>query len=138
MTVYKLYGTAYGDNAASLDIQNEGSITAIQWAAQADIDADAEEFRAELSFASTSGFTANDTRASLSTIRMLGSLGAVGFVLPFVNLLVAPLDIQVQAGERLYMHITGTGSPAAQVTVYVFVDDGRGAAASRRRSQRQG
>lgn len=122
MSIYKLYGTGITDNLCSLDIVSSGHINAIQWAAYGDLDADNESFAAEVSFSSTSGFTSNDTKSSVSAIRGFDGLLTSGAAFTAVNLFVGPsLGIPVVQGERLYLHATGTSFTG---TVYLYVNDG--------------
>jgi len=122
MSIYKLYGTGVTDGLASVDVVSDGMITGVQWAAYGDLDADAETLGAEVSFASASGFTTNDTKSSISTIRALANdTGtAASNKLVAVNLFVGPLEVPVKTGERLYLHGTGT---ALVCTVYIHVRD---------------
>jgi hypothetical protein len=124
MSVYKLYGSGVTDALATADITSDGVIEAVQWAATGDLDADGESFAAELSFASASGFTANDTKSSISTIRQQNGLLTSGAVATGVNMFMGPLDIPVSQGERLYLHGSGTN---LTVTCHVYVRDRAGA-----------
>lgn len=131
MSVYKLYGSGVTDALATVDITADGVIEAIQWAAIGDLDADGETFAAELSFASASGFTANDTKSSISTIRQANGLLTSGAIAAGVNCFLGPLDVPVSQGERLYLHGSGTN---LTVTCHVFVRDRQGAVGRRLRS----
>jgi len=122
MSIYKLYTTTVGDGAASLDIVADGRITGIQWSADFDHDADGEQLRAELSFASSSGFTTNDTKSSFSKIAHSVN-GTPGFTTGAVNLFVGPVDIPVNQGERVYLHTVGTAASISSLTAYMYVDD---------------
>lgn len=122
LSIYKLYGSGVTDALASLDVVANGVIEGIQWAAVGDLDADGESFNAEVSFSSTSGFTSNDTKSSISTIRQLAAGTPVAYC--GVNQYFGPnLGIPVKAGERLYLHASGT---AFIGTVYLYVRDGIG------------
>lgn len=126
MSIYKLYGTGVTDNLASLDIVMDGTITGVQWAATGDLDADAETYAAELSFSSASGFTTNDTKSGISTIRQFAAdTGtATSNKLTGTHVFVGPgLNIPVKQGERLYLHGSGT---SLTVTCHIYVDDRAG------------
>lgn len=133
MSVYKLYGTGNTDNLANLDIVKGGRITGIQWGVEADLDVDLETARGELSFSSASGFTTNDTKSSISTVRAIASdTGtAASNKLIAINFFVGPLSIAVVEGERLYLHGAGT-TITASVTIYVDDGIGSGRPAGRR------
>lgn len=124
MSVYKMYATGVTDNLASLDIVRNGTIEAILFAAYGDLDADGETYAAEVSFSSASGFQTNDTKSAIATIRQQAAdTGtATSNKLTGTNVFVGPgLGIPVKAGERLYLHGTGT---ALVVTVHIYVKDG--------------
>lgn len=125
MDIYKLFSseTASGDAQASLDIQREGHIVGIS----ADLactgcDALGDGGTVELSFASTSGFASNDTKASLLTLRAWQQFLTSGGGPVQSHSDVSALAVAVAAGERLYLHfeVAGTG-PTVYATVYVFV-----------------
>ena len=89
----------------------------------------ADGARVELSFASVSGFVANDTRASMFGLALQqafltsggGPMHANGFIT------FAPNGIPVAAGERIYMHGSVNGAPTAVVCslwVYHCLDRG--------------
>lgn len=132
MSVYKLYSASIGDGAASIDVVKNGRIEAIHWAARADLDADGESFDAELSFSSSSGLATNDTKSSISTIRMQNGLLTSGAIASAVNQWQSPMDVAVVEGERLYLHTAGT---AIVCTVYVWVNDGLDIAGRARRTR---
>lgn len=121
MSLYKLYGTGVTDGIASVDIIAKGHITAIQVAMEADLDADLETARMEVSFSSASGFTTNDTKSSIVTARAaLAAITAAGTVVVAENFCVTGIAIPVDVGERMYLHGAGTNMTA---TVYIHVSD---------------
>ena len=132
MSLYKLYGTGVTDGLASLDIVEPGVIYAVSWAAYGDLDADGETLGAELSFASASGFTTNDTKSAIDTIRALANdTGtAASNKVVAINKATTGLEIPVEQGERLYLHGTGT---ALVCTVHIYVRDSAGRRAAGRR-----
>lgn len=127
-TVYKLYATALTDASASLDIQDDGVIEGVAMnLSVANADIQNEGYRAELSFASTSGFTSNDTRASIIgssvVLEVVTTGGGIAGTTTFV-----PMEVSVKAGERLYVHLLGTGgTPSAACSMWVYVRGGPGA-----------
>lgn len=126
MSVYKLTGTTVQDNVASLDIIAAGHIVGMVWNMVADLDADGDRMELELSFASTSGFTSNDTRASLSGVGASNGLLTSGAINGAATLAI-PVPrgvIPVLAGERLYLHSKGTAGALGQASVWIYVDDG--------------
>lgn len=121
MSIYKLYGTGVTDALASVDIVANGHITAYQVAMEADLDADLEAARVEVSFSSSSGFTTNDTKSSILTARVfMAAITAAGTVVAGENFSLSGLKIPVSIGERLYLHGSGANMTA---TVYLHVDD---------------
>lgn len=129
MGLYKLYGTGVTDAVASLDIVANGNIVAIAVAHEADLPADNNTSRMEVSFSSTSGFTSNDTKSSIITSRLFASLVTSGLATTGANFGVSGLKIPVTLGERIYLHGSGTTMTA---TVYIYTDD-RSAAGRRQR-----
>lgn len=125
MDVYKLFSseTASGDAQATLDIQRDGHIVAISGDVSVQgADALNDGASVELSFASTSGFGSNDTKASLLTMRAHQGFLTSGGGPVTKRADVAGIAIAVAAGERLYLHFEVAGSgPTAYATVYVFV-----------------
>lgn len=124
--VYKLFasGTVSADGAASLDIQEDGQLCA----ALLDLTATAADAlddggSAEISFSSTSGFTTNDTRASILGISrnqafLTSGGGGVG---GSVFMTFAPHGIPMAAGERIYLHLGVTGSgPTVRVRCWLY------------------
>lgn len=125
MSVYKLYADGTGgteDGIAQLDIQFVGIINAILLGIQADVDADGEVARGELSFISTNAVANNDTRGSLA---MVGQR-AIGTVADISSSVVSipGINIPVNAGERLWLHIVAAASVVSNCWAYVYVDDG--------------
>ena len=125
MSVYKLFNSfaASADGAASLDVQFDGVITAVDWSVRANLDADDEFYVCEVSFLSTSTFSANDARGSISMIAEQAGLLTSGAMVTNGNKAVAGMRIPVNAGERIYLHgqLSVTGAVTAQV--YLHVED---------------
>jgi hypothetical protein len=123
--VYKLYGTwtANTEAIASYDVQEDGEICSMYGhliITGADALNDAAAL--ELSFASVSGFIANDTRASVFGMRTTqgflttggGPCQQNGFVT------FAPNGIPVSAGERMYLHGIVGGTIVAIASLWVY------------------
>lgn len=118
MAVAEAAGT--GDGLAQLDIQFDGVLTAVDWAACFHLDAADEQGTCELSFLSANQIGNNDARGSISMIRQrLTSLTAEAGPLG-VNKSVTGLEIPVTRGERVYLHLTGV---VAVVDCYLHVSD---------------
>lgn len=135
MSVYKLYAAGSGgteNNAASLDVQFEGKITAILMSSYGDFDAADESLSVEVSFLSTATFTSNDARGSLAMNTM-----STGVVTSGANnggrIAVSGINIPVNAGERLHLHISSTAGVVSQNQAYIYVDDGSDPNLRRRR-----
>jgi len=121
--VYKMFNNVTA-TAASVDIQEDGEICAVLLENNA-IGADAlgDGIQSELSFSSVSGFTSNDTRASvigaLTTQQFLTSGG--GPVNKSVFITFAPHGIPVAAGERLFLHILVSAAPTSiQASCWIY------------------
>ena len=128
MSVYKLAATGTGgveDGAAQLDIQFDGVITAIFGTLRATLDADAEFALAELSFISSQTMGNNDTRGSLMLLQLQQHVTTSGSNSNCVNEGVSGVEIPVNAGERLWMHLQVTASTASNADFYVYVNDGQ-------------
>lgn len=127
--VYKIYAanTSSTDAAASVDMPDGGIIEGIlldhtvQGANALD-----EGAAWEISFASTSGFTSNDTRASLAGLadyqEFLTSGGAhVG------KTMFVPMEVTVAPGERIYAHTLVAGTVTLNVLrAWLYVRTGGG------------
>lgn len=136
MSVYKLYGAGTGgtqNSLASLDIQFDGTVTAIHGSLAADMDADSESVTAEASFLSVNTSGVNDARGSLITLAAQMSLTTSGVAVTAINSGVSNLSIPVSAGERVHLHLTGAAGVTSLVSVYLYVDDGAPAQLRRRR-----
>lgn len=124
MSIYKLFSTTDGDGAASLDVIENGVITGVYFSGYAALSADGDSFEAEVSFASTSGFSTNDTKSSLAKVATEVELVTSGQPQNGINIMVAPLEIPVQQGERLYLHTaTPVGAAAIRISAYVYCKD---------------
>src|SRR3990167_4701817 len=110
--VQKIYAnsTASADAVASVDIQEDTVIEGLQMDLyQQGLTVQDEGSRWEVSFASTSGFSANDTRASIAGISNHLGVVTTGGAPQNAHLFV-PCNIPVQAGERLYVHTSVVGT----------------------------
>lgn len=137
MTVYKLYGATVQDNVANLDIQEDGIIEGCLMSMGPDLDADGENMMMEVSFSSVSGFTNNDTRASLCGCRSQNGLLTSGAINCAINLYV-PMNTPVSAGERMYLHTNGTAASLGWAAVWIYVADSRNRISDRERRVRRG
>lgn len=136
--VYKLFANvaATTEAAAVLDIQFDGVIEGVLLnIIMTAGDALADAGRAEVSFASTSGFANNDTRASFAGIGVQqGFLTTGGGPLHDSVFLTLGKGIPIAAGERIYLHIQlfgGAGNILVSAWLYTATDGG--GRASRRR-----
>ena len=136
MTIYKLYGADAGDSVASLDVQLDGDIMAIHMSMMCTGAALVNDGgQAELSFLSTNTFTNSDVRGSLMIIQSRLGFLTTGGGNTAINANVSSLEIPVNAGERVHLHIQHLGGVTAATTnAYIFVKDkGTGRIAGRRR-----
>ncbi len=125
MTIYKLHASTAGDSVANLDIQIDGTITALYMTGSVGgADGLNDGFQAEVSFLSTNTFSTNDARGSLMTIQSKLSLLTSGQANTAVNANISTLDIPVAAGERVHLHVEDIGTPTARgVHAYLYVLD---------------
>jgi len=128
-------GTGGTENAlASIDIPFDGVITGVDWDCRADLDADTEQFNAELSFIATSQLALNDVRGRVSSVAAQISLTTSGAPVVSIAKWVGPMDLPVQGGERLYIHVVTTAGATSEVRCNVHVDS---RTPPRRRSSRR-
>ena len=116
--VHKLYAsvTAAADGVASLDIIEPGNIVAIQaWMNVTQATGDGDGMQAEVSFASANGFGTNDTRSSIFGMSMMQNLLTSGMAPSWYSESLSGLQIPVNMGERLYLHINELGSVTSMI-----------------------
>lgn len=119
---YKMYATASQDAAATIDIAEDGIIEGVMMAMNftgADVLNDGG--RMEISFASTSGFTSNDTRASICGVDAYQGVITTGGGQVGANV-YAPMAIPVSAGERMYMHTLNNGTVTGRYIAWLYVN----------------
>lgn len=126
-TIIQLFaaGTATADDAAAVDIPEDGRISAIQWGANAELNASGESFIAELSFLSTNLFTQNDARGMISVIRSEAGLLTSGMGITAMNLQVLIEDLRVAGGERIHLHVNVSSGVAFDVACLIHLETGR-------------
>ena len=119
-----LAGTGAGgaQNAlAQVDVQKDGRLVGVWWAAEADLDADAESAEFQLSFGSAYA-TTSDQRMIISSIRMRASvLTAVGAVPCFYNG-YHPLYLPVSMGERIFLHASASACVTSELRPILSFD----------------
>jgi len=135
MSIYKLSGdfSATADSAFSLDVQFDGVITAIDWDANGDFDADLEAAEFEVSFLSSNTFAKNDARGSVSSISIRPNFTTSGMANSAVQKTVSGVRIAVSAGERIHLHGKLTGTNDCTATCYLHVEDSADPRLRRRR-----
>lgn len=124
-TCITLVGTGTGgteNNIANIDVPLDGNLIGIDWSVYADLDADGESARYEVSFASSNGIGSNDLRASISQVAMWASMTTSGQAQHSVNKFVALPDIPVAGGERIYLHAIASAGVAAGVACVLHFD----------------
>lgn len=134
MDTLKLFTSTIGDAGAALDIPEDGEIQSILMDLIV-LGADAlnDGIAAEISFASVSGFSANDTRASMLTLRAYQGFLTTGGSMTGKTAVVNGLAIPVSAGERIYLHTVATGTVTFNLIAYLYVMFVGGSRALRRR-----
>lgn len=134
MSVIKLFaaGLVGTLSSVSIDIPADGVIQTLTLGATIESDAvfvDGEGVTAELSFLSSPTFTTNDVRGSLCQVRANRSGGgaaaawAASVAVPFC--ILSGIDVPVNAGERVFLHLQGVaGIASSSAVAYLFVKDG--------------
>lgn len=130
MSIIKLFAAvgAGVSGSVSIDVPAKGVIRTVTLGVSV-FDATpvtGEGANAELSFLSTSQFNVNDARGSICQVRQAPMHVAAAITLqggtPFC--VITPVAIVVAAGERIFLHLAGEGSTAANAVGYLFIDDG--------------
>jgi hypothetical protein len=123
--ICKLYGqitAGSADAVAALDVQSPGFISSIFLDMVADLGVTGAWGRMEISFASASGFTNNDTRNSLAGLEsFLSQSSAVGVVNNQRSIAIPGLKIVVAQGERIFMHLASSGSFTVRGRAWLYV-----------------
>ena len=136
-SIIKLAGsgmTGSSDSVVSIDMPEDGEIIAISGTISDDTMVIAERVRIEISFLSTSQFNSNDARGAIFMMS-LGSITTTGGSSAHANHAVSfgGDGIPINAGERIHMHASITGSPAAEAEVLLYIKLKGGARRSTRR-----
>ena len=140
--IYKLFGTgsvgATVDGIASLDIQEDGIITAIAAIITATgMDASGDLAKIEGSFMSSNTFAVNDTRGSLITVALAQNFLTTGGGVGSPNLAFGGLTIPIEAGERVFMHAIADAGVTPSGTIYLYVEDLRDVKGQRPKARRR-
>ncbi len=134
--VQKMFGssTTSADAVASVDVQEDGVIEGVLMAQRSHGDATNEGAAWEVSFASVSAFTSNDTRASICGTTEVSPGNIVTTGGPSGKVSYVPMEVPVNAGERIYLHTTVTGTPTTNtLSAWLYIrNTGGGAPRSRR------
>ena len=137
--IYKMYAVvSNSDNISQIDIQTDGILYGLSWIyVPAGMDALNDLGQIELSFMSTNTFTTNDVRGSISQIGaaqqfLTSGGGAVG-----VNASISDLRVQLNGGERLFLHASASSGVGGAVSCYLYVDDGIGIGGARPQPRRR-
>lgn len=123
-SMIKMYlaGTGGTENAM-VDVPQDGLITAVEWSARAELDADGDLYSAQLSFGSQANFTTNDARQVISEIRAGNELVTSGASQWGINTqTMLSNGVPVALGERLYLHVTATASTPSATSCIVLFD----------------
>lgn len=125
MTIYKLFASAAGASAASLDIQMDGEIKAMHMSIQPNtMDALDDGAESEVSFLSTASWSSNDTRGSLMIVQSKLGMLTTGGGNVAINASLSSLSIPVAAGERVHLHVAVAGGTVSCPShAYLYVED---------------
>lgn len=111
------------DSQATIDIPENAEIIAISGALRS-IDAILGELvQVEVSFLSSNQLNVNDARGSIFVMNAMatGGTGSIGYAVNHsVSFANAPIDLN--AGERLHLHIQGTAVHTAFIDVILFLN----------------
>lgn len=102
--------TVPANSVASIDIPQDGELESVFWAAGMVTGADVDQTW-QLSFASVIQ-AVNDARNVISSIRLIHDFTTSGAAMAAVNQLDLLSGIPVAAGERVYLHGSGTATAA--------------------------
>lgn len=134
MSIIKMHvlQTGVGESSAMIDVPKDGVIRTITLGIEISDTAPAttDVGRAELSFLSSNQIGVNDARGSLcevdhqfAHVNLAATLATIAMSgTPFC--ILTPIAVKVAAGERIYLHVTATGSLVAAASAYLFIDDG--------------
>lgn len=140
LELLQMYAAGSGgteESIASLDIPEDGVITGIKWAADADLDADDDTFAAEVSFLAGNTLNSNDARGMIDSIRHNNQLVSSGMSGSAINQFTTfSPGLRVAGGERVYLHITTTASTISRVLCIIHLDTDRGTTPRRSRRRR--
>ena len=125
------------DGAAAIDVPSNGTFWGIDWAVHALLNADGEEFYAELSFVATAQSTVNDVRGIVSAVRQSMHILTSGIGVIGVNKYVAlSAGLKVVGGERMFLNMLSTAGVVGDANIYLHFEPAAGAP-SRRSSRRR-
>ena len=138
MRVYKIHAlVAAGTNdaIAQLDIVEDGKIAAVAWAAAPlTMDGFTDEFRVELGFGSANTLDNNDVRQSISEIGTGQNINGASAGGPAVmNHSISGLELNVIAGERIFLHSFASAGVSGRVSCHIYIKDGSGGSTRQRR-----
>jgi len=138
LEIIGMYGLLAGgtqDALAQIDIPQDGVLRAVDWDMSANLDADAEFVRAELSFIATGQATQNDIRGRITSIGTIATvLTAVGVNHVSIQKFVGPFELMVAGGERLYINASSTAGVDGDIRLNLHFDGG--ATVTRRSARR--
>src|SRR5687767_4182318 len=126
--ISKLYATASASTeaAATVDMQTDGFITMVLLEINMEAIANAVMGRVEISFASASGFTTNDTRTSIAGLETVTNLVTSGMVNNSRSIVLPNLVIPVTVNQRVYLHIGITGTATVRARAWLYCRSGGG------------
>lgn len=124
MRIYKLYGvvTTTANNIASIQLVRSGKIKGIQAAAYVDSNTDNAQLIVEASLVPVNQIAVNDTQGQLCELRWAGNFVTSGLSSEGINEFL-PMDVPVQAGEKVYLNAQVGGTVSAGVTLFIHVQD---------------
>jgi len=107
---------------ASIDIPKNGNLVGVEWAARCSFDTTGDAQTWQLAFGSVIA-SVNDSRQVISNCTMgVLIIGAAGIMLGGQNFFDVIPDIQVGAGERLYVHSNATAGVVGTALVMLSFD----------------
>jgi hypothetical protein len=133
--IYKLSGSAVAstDAAAALDIREDDKLQGLLFVLLLLSPSDGAQVRVAVSFGSTSSFDTNDSTSEIAQCCAGYEMLTSGASQLGQNVFVPLPDVDVQAGERVYLHITITSTVTVRASAFLYTSGRTPRPATRRR-----
>lgn len=132
--IHRLYTTASTDAAVTFICPDDTTITHVKWNSFHTAPTDGGTWKAELSFNALSQHTTNDIVNVIDSVCASYELLTSGHVrTEFVMQQEIIGGVAVEAGEKLYLHISNTGISSHATQLYIYTTARRASKSSTRR-----